>query len=193
MIHHCHKYAVLVRYKALFEDSRADTVVEPHYYPQHVKCRMREARMGFGDCSRKYSPVVRPVPASISLASILLAHFGRRLAAVAGIGLTLGLAACVPNKMGPTVQVMPGAGKSFADFQADQAACETYADGQVAGARKQANQQAVGTALLGSALGAGLGAAAGNAGAGAAAGAAVGTGVAATNAQDATLTIQQQY
>jgi hypothetical protein len=127
--------------------------------------------MGFGDCSRSCS----------------------RLAAMAGIGLTLGLAACVPAKMGPTVQVMPGAGKSLDQFQADQAVCEAYANDQVAGARKQANQQAVGTALIGSALGAGLGAAAGNAGAGAAAGAAAGTGIAAANAQDATLTIQQQY
>jgi murein L,D-transpeptidase YcbB/YkuD len=115
------------------------------------------------------------------------------LAAVAGIGLTLGLAGCVPANMGPTIQVMPGAGKSFEQFQADQSACEAYANDQVAGARKQANQQAVGTALLGSALGAGLGAAAGDAGVGAAAGAAVGTGVAAGNAQNAALTIQQQY
>jgi hypothetical protein len=144
--------------------------------------------MGFGDYGRNYSSIVRP-----PLLPISLENFGRRLAAVAGIGLTLGLAACVPAKMGPTVQVMPGTGKSFAEFQADQAACEAYADGQVAGARKQANQQAVGTALVGSALGAGLGAAAGNAGAGAAAGAAVGTGIAASNAQNATLTIQQQY
>jgi hypothetical protein len=88
---------------------------------------------------------------------------------------------------------MPGVGKSFEQFQADKNACQAYADGEVAGARKQANQQAVGTALLGSALGAGLGAAAGDAGVGAAAGAAVGTGIAAGNAQNAALTIQQQY
>jgi len=144
--------------------------------------------MGFGDYGRNYSAVLRPIPEPLSFG-----NFARRLAAVGGIGLTLGLAACVPNKMGPTVNVMPGVGKSFEQFQADKNACQAYADGEVAGARKQANQQAVGTALVGAALGAGLGAAGGNAGAGAAAGAAAGTGVAAANAQDATLTIQQQY
>jgi hypothetical protein len=144
--------------------------------------------MGFGDYGRNYSPALRTVPAPISFGNI-----GRRLAAVAGIGLTLGLAGCVPAQMGPTVNVMPGAGKSFEQFQADQAACKAYANDQIAGARKEANQQAVGTALIGTALGAGLGAAAGNAGVGAAAGAAAGTGVAAGNAQNAALTIQQQY
>lgn len=144
--------------------------------------------MGLGNRGRDFNHVFLPAPLPISLRNA-----GRRLAVMAGIGLTLGLAACVPAKMGPTVNVMPGDGKSFDQFQADKSACEAYADGEVAGARKQANQQAVGTALLGSALGAGLGAAAGNAGAGAAAGAAVGTGVAAGNAQNATLTIQQQY
>jgi peptidoglycan hydrolase-like protein with peptidoglycan-binding domain len=137
--------------------------------------------MGFGDCGDAYGHEIQPGSA------------GRRLAVSAAIALTLGLAGCVPAKMGPTIQVMPGTGKSFETFQADQAACEQYADGQVAGARKEANQQAVGTALIGTALGAGLGAAAGNAGTGAAAGAVVGTGVAAGNAQAAGQTIQQQY
>lgn len=144
--------------------------------------------MGFGDYGRNYSTALRPAPTPISFGNVR-----RRLAVAAGIGLTLSLAACVPAQMGPTVNVMPGAGKSFEQFQADQAACKAYANDQVAGARKQANQQAVGTALIGTALGAGLGAAAGNAGVGAAAGAAAGTGVAAGNAQNAALTIQQQY
>ena len=134
--------------------------------------------MGIGDCGGKYSHTFRPAPR------------GRRLAAIV---LTLGLAGCVPAKIGPTVQVMPGTGKSFEAFQADQAVCTQYADDQVKDARKDANQQAVGTALLGAGLGAGLGAAAGNAGAGAAAGGALGTGVAAGNAQTAAQTIQQQY
>src|ERR1700759_604227 len=107
--------------------------------------------MGFGDYGRNYSPAPLAIPTPISFGNI-----GRRLAAVAGIGMTLGLAACVPAKMGPTVQVMPGTGKSFEQFQADKNACEAYADGEVAGARKEANQQAGGTALLGTALGAGL-------------------------------------
>jgi hypothetical protein len=137
--------------------------------------------MGIGDCGHAFSHARQPVP------------LGRRLGVVAALALTLGLAACVPAKIGPTVQVMPGMGKSFEAFQADQAACEQYADDQVKGARKEANQQAVGTALVGTALGAGLGAAAGDAGVGAAAGGAVGTGVAAGNAQQAAQTIQQRY
>lgn len=137
--------------------------------------------MGIGDCRHASSHVFRVV------------SFPTLPTACAGIVLTLGLSACVPAKMGPTVQVMPGTGKSFEAFQADQSVCEAYANDQVAGARKQANQEAVGTALVGTALGAGLGAAAGNAGVGAAAGAAAGTGIAAGNAQSATLTIQQQY
>jgi hypothetical protein len=138
-------------------------------------------KMGTRDCDGEYSHAFQPVSR------------GRRLAVAAAIALTLGLAGCVPSKIGPTVQVMPGTGKSFEAFQADQAVCEQYANDQVKDARKEANQQAVGTALVGTALGAGLGAAAGNAGAGAAAGGVVGTGVAAGNAQQASQTIQQQY
>jgi Putative peptidoglycan binding domain len=137
--------------------------------------------MGFGDCGDAYGHEFQPVSA------------GRRLAVAAALTLTLGLGGCVSSKMGPTVQVMPGTGKSFEAFQADQAVCEQYANDQVSGARKEANQQAVGTALIGTALGAGLGAAAGSAGTGAAAGAVVGTGIAAGNAQAAGQTIQQQY
>jgi len=140
--------------------------------------------MGVTVCNRGVSHA-RPAPSEISPA--------RRLAVAAGIVLMLGLSACVPAKMGPTVQVMPGTGKSFDAFRADQAACEQYADGEVAASRKEANQQAVGTALIGTALGAGLGAAAGDAGVGAAAGAVAGTGIAAGNAQGAAQTIQQRY
>src|SRR5579859_7703929 len=117
--------------------------------------------MGVTVCDRGASHIFRPAPSAINPA--------RRLAVAAGLVLMLGLSACVPAKMGPTVQVMPGTGKSFDAFKADQAACEQYADDQVAAARKEANQQAVGTALVGTALGAGLGAAAGDAGVGAAA------------------------
>jgi hypothetical protein len=88
------------------------------------------------------------------------------------------LAACAQPPMGPTVQVMPGPGKSFADFQNDDAICRGFASNQVAGQAQAANQNAAGTAALGTlggaALGAAIGAAAGNAGAGAAIGAGTG-------------------
>jgi hypothetical protein len=98
--------------------------------------------------------------------------------------------------MGPTVPVMPGAGKSFDQFAGDQALCKQYAESQVAGQAQQANQQAVGGALIGTALGAGLGAAVGGgrgAAIGAASGAAVGTGYGAASSSGAQYGIQQQY
>ncbi len=89
------------------------------------------------------------------------------------------LAACAETPMGPTVNVMPGPGKSFAEFATDQQMCKGWADQQVQGQAQNANNRAVGSAVIGTLVGAGLGAATGaafgNAGAGAAIGA--GTGV----------------
>jgi len=106
------------------------------------------------------------------------------------------LSACASQPMGPTVQVMPAANKPFQMFTQEQAECKNYAQTQVQGQADSANNKAVGAALLGAALGAGLGAAVGGgrgAGVGAAAGGAVGTGVGADNANNAQLSIQQQY
>jgi uncharacterized protein YcfJ len=111
------------------------------------------------------------------------------------------LAGCAATPMGPTVQVMPGPGRSFDTFQNDQASCKNYAAGQVQGQAEAANNQAVGGAVLGTVVSAGLGAAVGsafgNAGGGAAigaaSGAAMGTGIGASNTQMAQMSIQQQY
>jgi uncharacterized protein YcfJ len=119
-------------------------------------------------------------------------------AAMAGALL---LAGCAVTPMGPTVQVMPGPGKSFDAFQTDQLVCKNYAQQQVQGQAENANQRAVGGAVLGTVLGAGLGAAiggaTGNAGAGAAIGAASGAGGGALYGADASTqaqwSIQQQY
>jgi Putative peptidoglycan binding domain len=90
------------------------------------------------------------------------------------------LAGCAATPLGPTVQVMPGPGKTLDAFQADNGACKMFASDQVKGQADAANQRAFGTALLTTALGAGLGAAGGSlggdAGGGAAVGAAVGAG-----------------
>ena len=75
--------------------------------------------------------------------------------------------------MGPTVMVMPGPGKSFDAFQADQATCKVYAGDQVKGQADAANQRAVGAAVLTTALGVGLGAAVGSAGGNVGSGAAI--------------------
>jgi hypothetical protein len=111
------------------------------------------------------------------------------------------MAGCAATPMGPTVQVMPGRGKTFETFQGDQAGCKAYAASQVSGQADAANQRAVGTTLLstvlGAGLGAGVGAAAGNAGAGAAIGAAAGAGggtaYGAGNSANDQAGIQQQY
>ncbi len=85
------------------------------------------------------------------------------------------LAACAQTPMGPMVNVMPGPGKSFDDFQTDQMVCKSFATNAVQGQAEAANKQAVVggalSTLVGAGLGAGIGAAAGNAGAGAAIGA----------------------
>jgi hypothetical protein len=111
------------------------------------------------------------------------------------------LTGCAATPMGPTVQVMPGPGKTFDQFQNDNASCKVYAAGQVQGQADAANQQAVGAGVLTTALGAGLGAAVGgaygNAGAGAAVGAASGAGLGAAYGANgssyAQMSIQGQY
>jgi len=116
-------------------------------------------------------------------------------------GLALLLAGCAQTPMGPTVQVMPGPGKTFDAFQSDQAVCKGYAQNAVQGQADAANQQAVGSAALGTVIGAGLGAAVGAAGGNAGAGAAVGAGagsvagasMGAQNTANAQMSIQQQY
>ncbi len=106
------------------------------------------------------------------------------------------LAACAETPMGPTVQVLPGRGKSFDAFRIDDANCRGFAQNQVAGQAQNANNRAVGAAALGTVLGAGLGAAIGGgqgAAIGAGSGALLGTGVGANSSANQQFSIQQQY
>jgi len=106
------------------------------------------------------------------------------------------LAGCAETPMGPTVQVMPGGGKSLDTFAYDQATCKQFAENAVSGQAQNANVRGVGAAALTTALGAGLGAAIGGgsgAGIGAAGGALGGAGIGAVTSSNAQLTIQQQY
>jgi outer membrane lipoprotein SlyB len=85
------------------------------------------------------------------------------------------LAACTALPSGPSVTAMPGTGKSFDQFRADDASCRQFASDQVGGV--SANQAATNTALGSAAVGTALGAAAGaafNGGRGAAVGAGAG-------------------
>ena len=116
-------------------------------------------------------------------------------------GILAMLVGCAQTPMGPTVQVMPGPGRSFDQFQTDQLVCKNYAQQQVQGQAENANQRAVGGAVIGTVLGAAAGAviggAVGNAGAGAAIGAASGAGAGTLYGTDASnraqWSIQQQY
>src|SRR5437773_2663371 len=86
------------------------------------------------------------------------------------------LGACVTGPAGPSVMVLPGTGKPFDEFQADDAACRQWAYQQTGGspgeaATNSAVTSAVVGTLIGAAAGAAIGAAAGNPGLGAAAGA----------------------
>src|SRR5262249_23326271 len=110
--------------------------------------------------------------------------------------LGLLVSGCAQTPLGPTVQVMPGPGKSFDAFAYDQATCKQFAADTVAGQAQNANTRAVGTAALTTVLGAGLGAASGGgrgAGLGAASGARGGTAIGAGMSSNDQGGIQLQY
>ena len=120
----------------------------------------------------------------------------RRACNYSAIAGALLLSACVQNPMGPTVQVLPGLGKSFANFQNDQAVCRQFAEQAVGDQAQGANLRGFGTAALTTALGAGLGAAIGGgqgAAIGAAAGAVGGAGLGAVRSSGTQNAIQALY
>lgn len=124
----------------------------------------------------------------------------RGIAAALVIALVASGCATVPS--GPSVMVLPGAGKSFEQFQGDDSVCRQWAMQQTGTTPGQAATEstvagaAIGT-LLGAAAGAALGAAAGNAGVGAAAGAGIGllggTAAGAGRGDFAGGSVQQRY
>jgi hypothetical protein len=117
-----------------------------------------------------------------------------RVSGVVALGLLL--SGCAQTPLGPTVQVMPGPGKSFDAFQFDQAGCRQFAEQSVAGQAQNANNRAVGAAALTTVLGAGLGAAIGGgrgAGIGAASGLVGGAAIGGAGSSNQQFTIQQQY
>jgi hypothetical protein len=103
-----------------------------------------------------------------------------KLKSAAGIlSVLLMLSGCATMPPGPSVLVMPGNGKSFEAFQADDSTCRQWAQNQAGwDANQTVNQNLAGGAIAGGALGAAsgalIGAASGNAGAGAAIGAGAG-------------------
>jgi len=113
------------------------------------------------------------------------------------------LAGCATMPTGPSVAVMPGPGKPFEVFQADDAACRQWAQAQIGGGSPSgtANQNLATGALVGTAVGAAaglaLGSISGNAGAGAAIGGAAGlvggTAMASGPAYDSEYALQRRY
>lgn len=86
----------------------------------------------------------------------------------------LSVAACTTIPTGPSVMVMPGTGKSFEQFRADDADCKQYALSQIGGAT--ANDAAIDSGVKSAAVGTIVGALAGAA-LGGSQGAGVGAGV----------------
>jgi outer membrane lipoprotein SlyB len=97
-------------------------------------------------------------------------------AALAALAL-MALAGCVSVPTGPSVMVLPGSGKSFDQFRADDYECRDYAHVQSGGrtANEVGNEAGVNTAAVGAVVGAAAGAAIGRSGHAAAAGAGIGT------------------
>lgn len=122
----------------------------------------------------------------------------RHLRVPAALALAGLLGACAYMPVGPSVMALPGTGKSFDQFRADDGSCRQYAFEQSGGvsAGQAATASAVGSAAVGTALGAAAGAAfnggtgaAVGAGAGLLAGSVVGAGAAQGSAYD----IQRRY
>ncbi len=87
------------------------------------------------------------------------------------------LAACATVPTGPSVMVLPQAGKPFEQFKAEDATCRQWARQQIGLTPQEAiNQNTMTGAAVGTAIGAGLGAAIGAASGNAGAGAAIGAG-----------------
>ena len=112
------------------------------------------------------------------------------------------LAGCYHVPTGPNVMALPGHGKSFDEFNYDDAVCRDWAADRV-GIRpnRAANDNALAGAAVGTVLGAATGAAIGAASGSPATGAAVGAGagllggsvVGAANAEEAYATVQGRY
>ena len=97
-----------------------------------------------------------------------------RMSHVFFVALPLVLAGCVSLPAGPSVMVLPGSGRTFDQFRADDVICQQYAYAQVGGT--SANQAAVDSGVVSAAAGTAVGAAAGAA-LGGGSGAAIGAGV----------------
>jgi hypothetical protein len=126
----------------------------------------------------------------------------RMTRSVVPIALVALLSGCASIPTGPSVMVLPGNGKTFEQFQTDDAVCRQWSAGQVGTSTQEVGTQStvtgavIGTAV-GAAAGAALGAAAGNPGLGAAAGAGAGllggTAIGAGRGEGSQISVQRRY
>lgn len=117
---------------------------------------------------------------------------------ICALGALAILAGCVSMPSGPSVMVLPGSGKSFEQFRADDLDCRQYAHYQLGGSTPSgsATQSAVTSAAIGTAIGAAAGAALGghnDAAAGAAFGLLTGSMIGASNAGLSQYEVQRRY
>lgn len=108
------------------------------------------------------------------------------------------VAGCTTMPTGPSVMVLPGSGKSFDRFRADDQECRSYALGSIGGKTPQqaAQESGVGSAVAGTVIGAAAGAAIGGhegAGVGAGTGLLVGGLAGTQSAQVSGYNLQRSY
>jgi len=117
---------------------------------------------------------------------------------LAPIAALLLVGACTTIPTGPTVSVMPGTGKTFEQFRADDAECRQFAQFQSGGAtaNRKAVDSGVASAAVGTAIGALAGAALGGhngAGVGAGVGLLAGSAAGVGAGQGSGYAVQRQY
>ena len=117
---------------------------------------------------------------------------------IVSIAALLSLGACVSVPTGPAVMVLPGSGKSFEQFRADEFDCRQYASSQVGG--DTPDQAAENTVVKGAVVGTAIGALAGaivggrgSAASGAGAGLIVGTAAGAGASSGSQYSLQRRY
>lgn len=114
------------------------------------------------------------------------------------LGSTLLLGACASVPTGPSQLVLPGTGKPFDVFRADEGECRQYASDAIGGrsAESAASDSTARSAALGTVVGAVAGAAIGGsrgAGVGAGTGLVLGTATGAGNSYPSSYTTQRRY
>jgi hypothetical protein len=120
-----------------------------------------------------------------------------RIHRLSAVSLLVALGACATYApTGPSAMVLPGTGKSFDQFRADDMECRQYASLQAGSQAQAATDSTVKSAALGTAIGAGAGAAMGGrdsagvgAGMGLIAGTLAGTGAGSASARE----MQRRY